>query len=183
MWKSHKNGIFGVNLDEDQPSNGIFGSPYPTSRFETNTEPGCLMVLPAFSILNLKFSISGTCILEKCFFSPDGSAHDQADRQDGVHPLLAWAIETINFCWSFLSINNHYFLLHFSATTSFTSTSICIIYYFYYISLPVLVLMKSLPAIMQTREAWTIWTRLYNCQMLQLATAILWISSPFILCL
>ena len=121
--------------------------------------------------------------LKSVFFSPDGSAHDQADRQDGVHPLLAWAIETINFCWFFLSINNHYFLLHFSATTSFTSTSICIIYYFYYISLPVLVLMKSLPAIMQTREAWTIWTRLYNCQMLQLATAILWISSPFILCL
>ena len=116
-------------------------------------------------------------------FSPDSSAHDQADRQDGVHPLLAWAIEAMNFCWSFLSINNHYFLLHFSATTSFTSTRICIIYYFYYISLPVLVLMKSLPAIMQTREAWTIWTRLYNCQMLQLATAILWISSPFILCL
>ena len=60
--------FFGVNLNEDQPSNSIFGSPNPTGRFETNTEPGCLMVLPAFSILNLKFSISGPCILEKCFF-------------------------------------------------------------------------------------------------------------------
>ena len=60
------NGIFGVNLDEDQPSNSIFGGPYPTSRFETNTEPGCLMVLPAFSILSLKFSIY--CILDKVVF-------------------------------------------------------------------------------------------------------------------
>ena len=71
------------------------------------------MVLPAFSILNLKFSISGPCILEKMeFFSPDGSAHDQADRQDGVHPLLAWAIEAINYYFSFLFLSNHYFLLH-----------------------------------------------------------------------
>ena len=93
-----------MNLDEDQPSNSILGSPNPTGRFETNTEPGCLMVLPAFSILNLKFSISGPCILEKMeFFSPDGSAHDQADRQDGVHPLLAWAIEAMNYYFSFLS--------------------------------------------------------------------------------
>ena len=68
MWKSHKNGIYGVNLDEDQPSNSIFGSPNPTGRFETNTEPSCLMVLPAFSILHLKFSISGPCILENMVF-------------------------------------------------------------------------------------------------------------------
>ena len=60
--------LFGVNLDEDQPSNSIFGGPNPTGRFETNTESGCLMVLPAFSILNLKFSISGPCILEKMVF-------------------------------------------------------------------------------------------------------------------
>ena len=93
--ESHtKMALFGVNLDEDQPSNSIFGSPNPTSRFETNTEPGCLMVLPAFSILNLKFFY----LWHWCFFSPDGSAHDQADRQDGVHPLLAWAIEAMNFC-------------------------------------------------------------------------------------